>query len=58
MNPDSPQLCGMNINTKETIESEPNTSIGVSSLVANLSLIKNAKQYSKKLAIETNIVFG
>ena len=59
MYPNNPQLCGKNINTKEIIEREPNTSMRVStSLVANLSLTQKAKQYSRKLAIETNIVFG
>jgi len=55
----TPQLFGRNINTKKTIESEPNTSMSVSILVvANLILIQKTKQYSRKLAIETNIVFG
>ncbi|AES65147.1 hypothetical protein MTR_2g035960 [Medicago truncatula] len=58
MYPDNPQFFGKNINTKEIIESEPNTSLRVSSLLANLSLTLKAKQYSRKLAIETNIVFG
>jgi len=34
MYPDNPQFFGKNINTKETIEREPNTSMGVSTLVA------------------------
>jgi len=57
MYPDNPQLFGKNINTKEIIETEPNTSVGVSSLLANLSLTLKAKQYSRKLAIETKIIW-
>jgi hypothetical protein len=57
--PNNPQLSGRNINTKESIEREPNTSMKASTLVIkNLILIQKNMQYSRKLAIETNIVFG
>jgi hypothetical protein len=58
MNPYNPQVLGSNINNKEIKEREPNTSIKVSTLMENLSLIQKAKQYSRKLAIDTNVVFG
>jgi hypothetical protein len=58
MNPYNPQVLGSNINNKEINEREPNTSIKVSTLMENLSLIQKAKQYSRKLAIDTNVVFG
>jgi hypothetical protein len=58
MNPYNPQVLGSNINTKEINEREPNTSIKVSTLMENLSLIQKARQYTRKLAIDTNVVFG
>jgi hypothetical protein len=57
MKPYNPQVFGSNINTKEINEREPNTSIKVSTLMANLSLIQKEKQYTRKLEIDTNIVF-
>jgi hypothetical protein len=58
MNPYNPQVLGSNINNKEINEREPNTSIKVSTLMENLSLIQKARQYTRKLAIDTNVVFG
>ncbi|KAJ1386517.1 hypothetical protein SESBI_40750 [Sesbania bispinosa] len=60
MNLNDPQVFGSNIHTKEINESELNTSIVVSKRgtpIANSSLIQKDKQYTRKVAMEINIVF-